>query len=145
MQVLINHEGKTHTLDADPAGTAFELMAKCEELTLVPGYFWLDFGGKRLDGSRTLASYGVSKDSTVHVRLRGRGGALNEDDEYETMLEAEQEELKRKLEAEQVELKRKLRKLEEARTGAKRQKRPTPPGEAARPPPPVCRRAPFAE
>jgi hypothetical protein len=36
--------------------------------------FELYYRGKRLEGEATLASWGVGKDSTVEVKMRGRGG-----------------------------------------------------------------------
>ena len=42
------------------------------------GFFELYYRGKRLEGEATLASWGVGKDSTIEVKMRGRGGTGNE-------------------------------------------------------------------
>ena len=41
-----------------------------------PDHFELYYRGKRLEGEATLASYGIGKDSTIEVKMRGRGGML---------------------------------------------------------------------
>ena len=41
------------------------------------GFFELYYRGKRLEGEATLASWGVGKDSTIEVKMRGRGGTSN--------------------------------------------------------------------
>ena len=39
-------------------------------------FFELYYRGKRLEGEAALASYGIGKDSTIEVKMRGRGGML---------------------------------------------------------------------
>ena len=39
-----------------------------------PDHFELYYRGKRLEGEAALASWGVGKDSTIEVKMRGRGG-----------------------------------------------------------------------
>ena len=41
-----------------------------------PDHFELYYRGKRLEGEAALASWGVGKDSTIEVKMRGRGGML---------------------------------------------------------------------
>ena len=38
-------------------------------------HFELYYRGKRLEGEAALASWGVGRDSTIEVKMRGRGGA----------------------------------------------------------------------
>jgi hypothetical protein len=39
-----------------------------------PDHFELYYRGKRLEGEAALASWGVEKDATIEVKMRGRGG-----------------------------------------------------------------------
>ena len=39
-----------------------------------PDHFELYYGGKRLEGGEALANWGVGKDATIEVKMRGRGG-----------------------------------------------------------------------
>ena len=39
-----------------------------------PDHFELYYRGKRLEGEAALASYGIGKDATIEVKMRGRGG-----------------------------------------------------------------------
>ena len=40
-----------------------------------PHHFELYYCGKRLEGKAALSSWGIAKDSTIEVKMRGRGGA----------------------------------------------------------------------
>ncbi len=65
----------TFTLDVRPSDDVKrvkELILEREGLSLVQQE--LVFGGKELQHGRTLEFYGIEKESTVHIRLRGRGG-----------------------------------------------------------------------
>ena len=39
-----------------------------------PDHFGLYYRGKRLEGEAVLASYGIGKDATIEVKMRGLGG-----------------------------------------------------------------------
>ena len=39
-----------------------------------PSHFELYYRSKRLEGEAALASYGIGKDATIEVKMRGRGG-----------------------------------------------------------------------
>ena len=39
-----------------------------------PDYFELYYGGKRLEGEAALSSWGIEKDSSIEVKMRGHGG-----------------------------------------------------------------------
>ena len=43
-----------------------------------PDHFELYYRGKRLEGEAALASYGIGKDATIEVKMRGRGGTNNQ-------------------------------------------------------------------
>ena len=45
-----------------------------------PDHFELYYRGKRLEGEVALSDWGVEKDSTIEVKMRGRGGADRGDD-----------------------------------------------------------------
>ena len=40
-----------------------------------PDHFELFYCGKQLEGEAALSSWGIGKDSTIEVKMRGRGGA----------------------------------------------------------------------
>ena len=40
-----------------------------------PDHFELYYRGKQLEGEAALSSWGIVKDSTIEVKMRGRGGA----------------------------------------------------------------------
>eukprot|EP00964_Phaeocystis_antarctica_P039990 scaffold22842_cov65-Phaeocystis_antarctica.AAC.9 len=42
-----------------------------------PSHFELYYRGKRLEGEAALSSYGIGKDATIEVKMRGRGGMIN--------------------------------------------------------------------
>ena len=68
-------KGETMMIDAAlhlPA--AFLLEAFSNRSGLPPDHFELYYRGKRLEGEAALSSWGIEKDSTIEVKMRGRGG-----------------------------------------------------------------------
>ena len=69
-------KGETIMIDV-----ALHLSAAClheafsNRSRLPPDHFELYYRGKRLEGEAALSSWGIEKDSTIEVKLRGRGGA----------------------------------------------------------------------
>eukprot|EP01079_Euglenida_sp_SAG-EU17-18_P003063 gene3063-3610_t len=69
MQIFYkNADGVTTTLDVTSSDTVNSLMDTIEAREgLGPGRCRIVFAGKQLDGGRTLASYDIQKENTVHV------------------------------------------------------------------------------
>ena len=68
-------KGETIMIDAAlhlPA--AFLHEAFSNRSGLPPDHFELYYRGKRLEGEAALSSWGIEKDSTIEVKMRGRGG-----------------------------------------------------------------------
>ena len=69
--------GMTITLDVESSDTIFEMMVKIQNKAgFPPNQQRLVFQGKQLEGKRTLSQYKIQKESTVHLILRKRGGAI---------------------------------------------------------------------
>ena len=68
-------KGETIMTDASlhlPA--AFLHEAFSDRSGVPPSHFELYYRGKRLEGEAALASYGIGRDATIEVKMRGRGG-----------------------------------------------------------------------
>ena len=75
MQVELK-KGQTIMIDAALHLPASFLYKAFSDRSGVPLHlFELYYRGKRLEGEATLASWEVGKDSTIEVKMRGRGGA----------------------------------------------------------------------
>jgi len=77
VQIFIkNLNGKTMTVMISPTDTVESLMMKIQERTdIPPSEQRILYGGKQLVPEKILADYNISKESTLHLVLRLRGGS----------------------------------------------------------------------